>query len=106
MHVSGTTIIRILTNSMSALVVTRRCFESRRDRLNRQLDELSSSCFFYIVAIEQRMELAVSYRSTPQFFYNELYYHTVDATVLQYFGLVVQVVRTRRSHRRGHRFES
>ena len=32
--------------------------------------------------------------------------HTVDATVLRYFGLVVQLVRTRRSHRRGRRFEA
>lgn len=35
-----------------------------------------------------------------------LYNHTVDATVLQYFGLVVQLVRTRRSPRRGRRFEA
>jgi len=29
----------MFSNSLSALVVTRRCFQSRRDRLYRQLDE-------------------------------------------------------------------
>ena len=41
--------------SLSALVVARRCFESRRDRKSKQLDEFVKLFLFCILSIEQAM---------------------------------------------------
>jgi hypothetical protein len=60
MNLLGTVMIeKILLNLFSTLVVTRRCFESRRDRRLNNLMIMSSSCFF-IFKISFRMSTYTS----------------------------------------------